>query len=174
METQKIQATITLALTTEQLLMLLNAAPTAPQTLAPMPQTVAPAPAPQQTPAPQNLGQMFPPMPTANPAMYTTPAPTAAPIPPAQPTAPTVAAPVPASAPIPQAQPTPAPMPAQTAPQTYSTQELTLAARPLMESGRQQELIALIAEFGAPSVAAIPENRRAEFAARLRAMGGQI
>jgi hypothetical protein len=59
-------------------------------------------------------------------------------------------------------------------PQTYSVQDLGLAARPLMENGRQQELIALLAEFGVQSVAAIPENRRADFAARLRALGGQI
>lgn len=113
METQKIQATITLTLTPEQLLMLLNA----------------------QTPAPQNLSQMFPAMP--------------------------------------QAQPTPAPMPTAQ-PQTYTVEQLGLAARPLMENGRQQELIALLAEFGVPSVAAIPEDRRADFAARLRALGGQI
>ena len=176
METQKIQATITLTLTPEQLLTLLNAAP---QNAQPTP---APAPMPQAQPiaAAPTPAQMFAqpmqtaPMQTANPAMYTTPAPTAAPIPPAQPTAPTVAAPVPASAPIPQAQPTPAPMPTQTAPQTYSVTDLGLAARPLMEGGRQQELIALLTEFGVQSVAAIPEDRRADFAARLRALGGQI
>ena len=154
METQKIQATITLALTPEQLLMLLNAQPPAPQpTPAPMPQTAAPAPAPQQTPVPQNLGQMFPA--------------TAAPTPNTQPVQ---------QNPMPQTQPAPIaqPMPTQTAPQTYSVQELGLAARPLMETGRQQELIALLTEFGAASVAAIPEDRRADFAARLRALGGQI
>jgi hypothetical protein len=59
-------------------------------------------------------------------------------------------------------------------PQTYSVQDLGLAARPLMENGRQQELIALLTEFGVPSVAHIPENRRADFAARLRSLGGQI
>ena len=68
----------------------------------------------------------------------------------------------------------PAPLPAQTAPQTYTVQQLGQAARPLMENGRQQELIGLLAEFGARSVAELPENRRADFAARLRAMGGLI
>lgn len=165
METQKIQATITLELTTEQLLTLLNSAPTVPT---PMPQT-APAPIPQQTPVQQpvpqqTLAQMFPTMPTTQPMPYQNP----------QPAPQMQAAPMPTAQPIPQTQPTPAPMPAQTAPQTYSVQELTLAARPLMESGRQQELIALIAEFGVPSMSAIPQNRTAEFAARLRAMGGQI
>jgi hypothetical protein len=161
METQKIQATITLTLTQEQLLTLLNAAPAQVQTTAPTP---APTPAPAPAPAP---AQMF-----AQPV--------AAPMPQAQPMAQPVAVPMQTPtpmqtpAPMPQAQPTPAPMPTQTAPQTYSVTDLGLAARPLMENGRQQELIALLAEFGVQSVAAIPENRRADFAARLRALGGQI
>lgn len=69
---------------------------------------------------------------------------------------------------------TPAQMLAQTAPQTYTVQQLGLAARPLMEQGRQPELIALLTEFGVQSVAAIPKERTGEFAARLRALGGQI
>ena len=149
METQKIQATITLTLTQEQLLTLLNAAPAQVQTTVPTP---APAPAPAQMFA----QPVAAPMPQAQP--------TPAPMPQAQPMAQPVAVPV----------QTPAPMPTQTAPQTYSVTDLGLAARPLMENGRQQELIALLAEFGVQSVAAIPENRRADFAARLRALGGQI
>lgn len=88
----------------------------------------------------------------------------------------------PPSAAIPAAAPTaaqtpatvPAAVPAQTAAQTYTVQQLGQAARPLMENGRQQELIGLLAEFGVQSVAALPENRRADFAARLRMMGGLI
>lgn len=67
-----------------------------------------------------------------------------------------------------------APLPTQTAPRAYTVQELGLAARPLVEMGRQQELMALLSEFGAPSVAELPESQRAAFAARLRTMGGQI
>lgn len=86
------------------------------------------------------------------------------------------AAPMPAAAvaPVQPPAPVPAAVPAQTAPQTYTAQQLGQAARPLMENGRQQELITLLAEFGVQSVAALPENRRADFAARLRAMGGLI
>ena len=86
-------------------------------------------------------------------------------------------APAPAPAPVQTAAipaAAPAPLPAQTAPQTYTVQQLGQAARPLMENGRQQELIGLLAEFGVRSVAELPENRRADFAARLRAMGGLI
>lgn len=192
METQKIQATITLALTPEQLLMLLNAQPPAPQpTPAPMPQTVAPASAPQNQPtfapqghweAPASAGsaQMFTAMPTATSAQM----PTAQqvqqnPLPQAQPMPTMTPAPmqnpmpqIPAAQPMPT--PSPAPMPVQTAPQTYTVEQLGLAARPLVESGRREELVTLLTEFGVPSVAAIPEDRRADFAARLRAMGGQI
>jgi hypothetical protein len=141
------QATITLTLTQEQLLTLLNAAPAQAQTAAPTP----------------TLARMFA-QPVAAPMPQAQPMQTPAPMPQAQPT----------PAQMPQVQPTPAPMPTQTAPQTYSVTDLGLAARPLMENGRQQELIALIAEFGVPSIAAIPENRRTEFAARLRSLGGQI
>lgn len=68
----------------------------------------------------------------------------------------------------------PAQLPTQTAPRAYTVQELGLAARPLVEMGRQQELMSLLAEFNAASVAELPENSRAAFAAKLRTMGGQI
>lgn len=113
----------------------------------------------------------------AAPAATCTPAPTAAPVPlPSAPVQPSTMAQAPSPTPVPAqlvipAQPV---IPAQTAPQTYTVEQLGLAARPLMEGGRQQELIALLTEFGVQSVAAIPEIRRADFAARLRALGGQI
>ncbi|WP_295089914.1 hypothetical protein [uncultured Ruminococcus sp.] len=103
-------------------------------------------------------------------------APTPTPIAPTVPVAPSVSsAPIPVSAQTATAIPqNPPAIPVQTAPQTYTVQELGLAARPLVEMGRQADLMQLLAEFGAPSVADLPENQRAAFAARLRAMGGQI
>jgi hypothetical protein len=89
--------------------------------------------------------------------------------------APVQPAPVPTTTPAPvQPAPIPVAIPAAIPAQTYTVQQLGQAARPLVEQGRQQELIALLAEFGVQSVAALPENRRADFAARLRAMGGLI
>ena len=186
METQNIQVTLTL--TPEQLpaLMALLNAQTSP---APMHQQQTPAPqnppsfAPQTAapaPAPQNLGQMFPAMPTATSAQMQSPQPIpqAQPMP-MQPQQSIQQNPMPTAPPpvmptqTPPVQQAPVAMPTAQ-PQTYSVQDLGLAARPLMENGRQQELIALLAEFGVPSVAAIPEDRRADFAARLRALGGQI
>lgn len=148
------QVTITLTLTREQLLSLLGNAPAvsaAPAAALPGATTATPA-APLSAPAPQ-------------PSMVSAPSQLAAP--PAQ-----VQAPSPLTAVQPMQ--TPVQMPAQTAPQTYTVQQLGLAARPLVEQGRQQELLALLAEYGVPSVAALPEASRADFAARLRAMGGQI
>ena len=168
METNTIQATFTLTLTKEQLLYLLDEAvpaaaeqqipvqiQPAPVQTAPMPTQTAPAPAPMQA-VPASMPVQTQPAP-----IQPAPAPAPSPIPVQQP------------APIPM-QAAPAPMPVQTAQQTYSVQDLMLAARPLVENKRQQELLALLAEFGVNAVTAIPENRRADFAARLRALGGQI
>ena len=110
----------------------------------------------------------------AAPAAISATAPIAAPAPlPSAPAQPSSTAPAPSPMTVPSAQPMPAQMPAAQ-PQTYTVQQLGLAARPLVEQGRQQELLALLAEFGVPSIAALPEANRADFAARLRAMGGQI
>ena len=141
---EQIQATFTIGITREQLLQLLVGA--SPEVvIVPVPD---PAPV-QQAPAPAPVQQA--------------PAP-----------APVQQAPAPAPAPAPMpVQQAPA-IPVRTAPQTYTVQDLMLAARPLAENGKKQELLALLAEFGVPAVTNIPENRRADFAARLRAIGGQI
>lgn len=97
------------------------------------------------------------------------------PVPPAaQPMAPVQpAAPVAPAAPV-----TPPPMPAQqpvpTAQKTYTADEIARAAMPLIDSGRQMELIGLLQQFG---VAAIPElkpDQLGAFATALRGMGAQI
>lgn len=76
-------------------------------------------------------------------------------------------------APTLQSEPLPTGIPTQV--RAYSVNDLAIACRPLMEAGKQPELQALLAEFGAPAgLASVPENRRAEFAGRLRQMGGQI
>lgn len=89
-----------------------------------------------------------------------------------------VAAPTPTAVPVNtavpvQQEPLPTGIPTQV--RAYSVNDLAIACRPLMEAGKQPELQALLAEFGAPAgLASVPENRRAEFAGRLRQMGGQI
>lgn len=98
------------------------------------------------------------PLPTASSQPAAVPAPTAVPV--------NTAVPV-------QQEPLPTGIPTQV--RAYSVNDLAIACRPLMEAGKQPELQALLAEFGAPAgLASVPENRRAEFAGRLRQMGGQI
>ena len=105
----------------------------------------------------------------------------AAPTAPAVPIAPTVStAPVAPAAPTASAVPTAPVVPAAPAAQvpttavTYTPDDLARAAMALMDSGKQQELIALLGQFG---VVAIPELRPEQygaFATALRGMGAQI
>lgn len=116
----------------------------------------------QSTPPPATSS-----LPTApsQPTPVAAPQPMTAPIPAA--TAVNAAAPVQRQEPLPTGIPTQVP--------TYTVQDLCLACRPLMEAGKQAELQALLTEFGASAgIAAIPENRRSDFAARIRSLGGQI
>ena len=146
---EQIQATVTITLTKEQLLQLLIG--NSPEVvIVPAPVQQAPAPAP--APAPMPVQQTPPANNVTNAGAYTTP-------------------PVNNGRDVTAGAPR---IPVQTAPQTYSVQDLMLAARPLAENGKKQELLALLAEFGVPAVTNIPEDRRADFAARLRAIGGQI
>ena len=114
-----------------------------------------PAPSLQSAPLPAASSQ---PAPVASSQSVTAPASTAVPV--------NTAVPV-------QQEPLPTGIPTQV--RAYSVNDLAIACRPLMEAGKQPELQALLAEFGAPAgLASVPENRRAEFAGRLRQMGGQI
>ena len=161
MNEKKIQATITLDLTREQLMTLLTSAPNV-QTAVQMPEPV------QDTPLPQ-MPVQAPPMPEMPPQMPVQQTP------PVQ--MPTQQTPVQQTPPVqtPPQMPvqTPVQMPAQQT-QTYTVEQIGRAARPLVEGGRQQELVALLAEFGVVSVAALPEEARAAFVQRIRAMGAQI
>ena len=108
---------------------------------------------------------------TPPPATSSQPAPVAVPQPMTTPVPATTA--VNAAAPVQRQEPLPTSIPTQVP--TYTVQDLCLACRPLMEAGKQAELQALLTEFGASAgIAAIPENRRSDFAARIRSLGGQI
>ena len=192
MNEKKIQATITLDLTREQLMTLLTSAPNVqtdaqtpePVQVAPLPQMPVQAPPMPEMP-PQMPVQQTPPvqMPTQQTPVQTPPqmpvqTPPQMPVqqtPPVQ--MPTQHTPVQQTPPVqtPPQMPvqTPVQMPAQQT-QTYTVEQIGRAARPLVEGGRQQELVALLAEFGVVSVAALPEEARAAFVQRIRAMGAQI
>lgn len=83
---------------------------------------------------------------------------------PIQPTAP-AASPVP-TAPVPQAVPT--------STRTYTPDELAKAAMQLMDSGRQNELLELLRQFGTNSIPALQPSQYGAFATALRGMGAQI
>jgi hypothetical protein len=63
--------------------------------------------------------------------------------------------------------------PAAPAP-TYTLDQLSVAATPLLDNGRQQELSALLARFGVASLTTLPPEHYGAFALALRSMGAQI
>lgn len=99
-------------------------------------------------------------------AVPVTPAPAA---PAAAPTAPVAPAAVP-TAPVAPVAPTAVP----TSTHTYTPDELAKAAMPLMDSGKQQELIGLVHQFGASSIPELRPEQYGAFATALRGMGAQI
>lgn len=57
---------------------------------------------------------------------------------------------------------------------TYSLDELGKAAIGLMDSGKQQDLIKLLSEFGVDALPKIPKDRYSDFALKLRELGADI
>lgn len=110
----------------------------------------------------------------------------AVPIAPAVPVAPIqtvapVAAVVPAQQPVVPAAPAASPVPTVPVPQavptstrTYTPDELAKAAMQLMDSGRQNELLELLRQFGTNSIPALQPSQYGAFATALRGMGAQI
>ena len=110
----------------------------------------------------------------------------AVPIAPAVPVAPIqtvapVAAVVPAQHPVVPAAPAASPVPTVPVPQavptstrTYTPDELAKAAMQLMDSGRQNELLELLRQFGTNSIPALQPSQYGAFATALRGMGAQI
>jgi len=127
------------------------------------PPQAAPAPAPQTAP------------PQAAPAQTAAPAPAPQAAAPAPQTAP---APVPQAAPaqIPPVAAAPAPVPQATAPTglTYTLEQISNAAAPLMDAGRIQDLFNLLQKFGVQAVTQLKPELYGQFATELRALGAKI
>ena len=100
----------------------------------------------------------------------------AAPVTPVQAAAPVT--PVQATAPVASAQPAVSTTPVQatvpTASVTYTPDDLARAAFALMDSGRQQELIGLLQQFGVNAIPELKPEQFGTFATALRGMGAQI
>lgn len=84
------------------------------------------------------------------------------------PVAPPVQQPGPAATVTPPAQPVPT-----TAP-SYTLDDLTRAAIPLMDSGKQPELLQLIRSFGVEALPTLQPDQYGAFATALRGLGAQI
>lgn len=122
------------------------------------------------------------PIPVQQPAFTQTSAPV--PVQPAAPTVPVQTAPLaPAPAPIPVQQPA-APAPVPTAVKQYTPDELSIASRPIVEAGRQQELLDLLHSFtytdingvvrNVQSIRDMPKELYPAFANGIRQLGGKI
>lgn len=107
------------------------------------------------------------PVPTA-PVVQATPVPVQVA---AVPTAPVVTAPAQPAAPAKPAQPAAA---VPTAQSSYTLDDLARAGMTLMDSGRQGELLQLLARFGVDALPALPQAQYGAFATALREMGAQI
>ena len=89
-----------------------------------------------------------------------------------------VAAPAPAPAPvqIPPVAAVPAPEPQAVAPTglTYTLEQISNAAAPLMDAGRIQDLFNLLQKFGVQAVTQLKPELYGQFATELRALGAKI
>lgn len=110
------------------------------------------------------------------PVVPTQPAAPVAPVAPAQPTAPVV--PPQTAVPTTPVQPVASVAPVQpvvpTTSVTYTPDDLARAAFALMDSGRQQELIGLLQQFGVNAIPELKPEQFGAFATALRGMGAQI
>ena len=102
---------------------------------------------------------------TSAPAAPTAPAPF--------PTAPAAPAAIPTT-PVPPAPAATVPTAVPTSTHTYTPDDLAKAAMLLMDSGKQQELIALLGQFGAAAIPELRPEQYGAFATALRGMGAQI
>lgn len=57
---------------------------------------------------------------------------------------------------------------------SYSLDQLAVAATQLVDAGRREELVQLLASFGVQALTALPKEQYGAFATQLRAMGAKI
>lgn len=76
--------------------------------------------------------------------------------------------------PVQQAPAAPPVQPVPTTAPGYTLDDLTRAAIPLMDSGRQPELLQLIRSFGVDAMPSLPQAQYGAFATALRGLGAQI
>lgn len=74
----------------------------------------------------------------------------------------------------PQIQQAPVQQSVPTQTQTYTMDQLAIAATQLMDSGKRTELIGLLGQFGVQALTALPKEQYGAFATALRGMGAKI
>ncbi len=57
---------------------------------------------------------------------------------------------------------------------TCNLEQLAVAATPLIDAGRQAELVDLLSQFGVQALTQLPKERYGEFATALRGLGAKI
>lgn len=57
---------------------------------------------------------------------------------------------------------------------TYTMEQLAVAATQIMDAGRRNELVQLLASFGIQALTALPKEQYGVFATKLREMGARI
>lgn len=127
-----------------------------PAPVAPVAAPVTPAPVPPVTTPPASV---VPTQPTPAPVATPTPAPApAAPAAPAQTVAPTNPAPA---------------VPVTTAP-TYTLDQIAKAGASLVDAGKMEQLLALLAKYGVQAVTQLQPDQYGVFATELRTLGAQL
>lgn len=96
-------------------------------------------------------------------------APAATPV--AQPTGTLTASPTQAPAATPTQPPAPA---VPTTTQTYTMEQLAVAATQLVDAGRREELVQLLRQFGVEALTQLPKEQYGAFATALRQMGAKV
>jgi len=74
----------------------------------------------------------------------------------------------------PSAAPTPPPGTVPTASQSYTIDQLAVAATQLVDAGRQGEVVQMLQQFGGPPLTAVPKEHYGVVATQLRALGAKI
>lgn len=109
------------------------------------------------------------PMPPANP----TPAPAPATMATPAPTAMSGQTAAPTNAPAPAPAPVPGPVPTAAAP-TYTLDQISKAGAALVDAGKMEQLLALLAKYGVQAITQLQPTQYGVFATELRALGAQI
>ena len=58
--------------------------------------------------------------------------------------------------------------------QTYTMEQLAVAATQIVDAGRRTELVGLLSSFGVQALTALPKDQYGAFATQLRALGAKI